>query len=422
MSDFQVQSIGDLMQSSEIAKRMMGVITKPDRVLSQDDSLEMIALASNQGLQLGLGWHIIKNLSHEEADRSPKHRDSEEHTFFASGVWSQLPASDLGVKSLRGKLCQRLFETIRRDLPDLIMEMEDQLAATRRSIEQLGRVRENAKDCLWYLAEVKRSMGQITSAASDGIYDDPNLAKFFGKGDFTKLRNLITVRSDSFNRSIRSTGKTFVVRTVTDFKNVTADVMPYTSIAPVFRPPYFSPELRVGDGPYRITVDAYCKILSAAMTQNRGKNLPGLPNYRDIQSVFRSQSIRWHRLAKSHVEQCYDDTLEFMSEAIFYSAGKYTGTKLLEMYIRPSLEKRRASLMEKLEELLWPFTRCHPMTAHPEYVNMPSLLPDAPNSAQMDKRGSGTVWTHHARSKGFAVELLQAAHVLDRAEAYYEAG
>lgn len=34
--------------------------------------------------------------------------------------------------------------------------------------------------------------------------------------------------------------------------------------------------------------------------------------------------------------------------------------------------------------------------------------------------GLGTVWTQHARSQGFTFELLQAAHVLDRAEAYYE--
>lgn len=37
-SDFQVQSIGDLMRDPEVAQRMMGVITKPDGVLSNDDS------------------------------------------------------------------------------------------------------------------------------------------------------------------------------------------------------------------------------------------------------------------------------------------------------------------------------------------------------------------------------------------------
>jgi hypothetical protein len=397
---------------------MMGVITRPDGAISKDDSLKMIELAYNKDPQLGLGWHVVRNLTHEEADRSPEHRDNEEHNFFTSSVWSRLPAKDLGIENLREKLCQRLFESIKRDLPDLVNEMGDQLATTRRSIEQLGRVRKNAKDCLWYLGEIKRSMHQITSAASDGIYDDPNISGFFGKGNFTKLRNLITMRSDEFNRSIRNTGKTFVVmQDVADFGH-TADIAVFKSAVPVFQPPYYTS--RPDEGPYSISVDSYCDSLSAAMTQNRGKNLPDLPNYRDIQAVFRSQSIRWHSLATSHVEQCYDDTLTFMSGAILHVAGTYTSSRLLEEYIRPSLEQRRVSLIEKLDELLWPFTQCHPMTAHPEYVSMPRLLLGASNASHTDANEVGTAWTRYAQSKRFTIDHLHAAHVLDRAEAYYE--
>lgn len=189
----------------------MGVITKPDGALSQDDALKMVDLASNEDLKLGLGWHVVRNLSHEEPDRSPKYRDSEERKFFVTGVWSRLPSKDLGIESLRQKLCQRLFESIKRDLPQLIDEMTSQLATTRRDIEHLGRVRKNAKDCLWYLSEIKSSMHRLASAASEGVYDDPKISAFFGKGDFKKLRNLITIRSDLFNRQIRGTGKTYAV-------------------------------------------------------------------------------------------------------------------------------------------------------------------------------------------------------------------
>jgi hypothetical protein len=407
------------MRHSEVAQRMMGVITKPDGVLSQDDSLKMIELACNQDLQLGLGWHVVRNLSHEATDRSPKHRDQEEHKFFASSVWSRLPAKDLGIESLRQKLCQRLFESIKRDLPLLINEMSDQLATTRRSIEQLGRVRKNAKDCLWYLGEIKRSMYQLTSAASDGIYDDPNIAVFFGKGDFTKLRNLITMRSDHFNRTIRGTGKTFTVKANGFFEIKPAtDFAALKATTPTFQPPYYSS--RPDEGPCQIAVDSYCELLSAAMTQNRGKNLPDIPNYRDIQAVFRSQSIRWHSLATAHVELCYDDTLRFMSEATLHVAGRHTSSRLLEEYIRPSLERRRASLIEKLDELLWPFTQCHPMTAHPEYMAMPRLLLGPKDENQKGAPEAGTDWTSYAQRNRFSIDHLHAAHVLDRAEAYYE--
>lgn len=417
-SDFQVQSIGDFMRTSEIATRMMGVITKPDGVLTHDDRLRMIDLACNQDLELGLGWHAVRNLDHEAADRSPENRDWEEKNFFRNSVWSRLPKKDLGIRSLRQKLCQYLFECIKRELPHLIKEMTDQLISTRRSLDQLGRVRKNAKDCLWYLGEITRNMHQLLSAASDGIYDDPKLTDFFSKGEFTKLRNLITVRSDTFNHAIRSIGKTFCVTPNGSEKESVAQVTTSISMAPVFQPPYYS--LRPDEGPYVIGLNTYCELLSTAMAQNRGKNLPDIPNYRDIQAVFRSQSIRWNSLATEHVELCFEDVLKFMSEAILHVAGKHTSSRLLERYIRPSLETRRAALIEKLDELLWPFTRCHPMTAHPEYVSMPRLLSAPSEVAQFSADAGGTEWTRNAMRNRFAVELLHAAHVLDRAEAYYE--
>jgi hypothetical protein len=67
------------------------------------------------------------------------------------------------IKCLKQKLCQRLFESIKRDLPVLMQEMNNQLKITRRSIDQLGSVRKTAKDCLWQIAEIRRSMHQLAS-------------------------------------------------------------------------------------------------------------------------------------------------------------------------------------------------------------------------------------------------------------------
>jgi hypothetical protein len=203
--------------------------------------------------------------------------------------------------------------------------MTSQLVATRRNIDQLGRVRKNAKDCLWYLSEIKSSRHQLASAAFEGVYDDPNISAFFGKGDFTKLRNLITITSDLFDREIRGTGKTYAVSPDTSENE---DMDDYDSPEPVFQPPYYSS--RHDEGPFNITVQAYCSALSMAMKQNKGKNLPDLLNFRDIQAVFRSQSIRWHGLARTYVESCFADTLTFMSEAILHVADPYTSSRLLE--------------------------------------------------------------------------------------------
>lgn len=362
---------------------------------------------------------MVRNLSHEEKDRTPEHRDQEERRFFTSSVWSRLPGKDLGIESLRQKLCQRLFESIKRDLPVLIQEMENQLTTTHRSIEQLGSVRKTAKDCLWCLAEIKRSMYQLASSASDGIYDDPSISEFFAKGDFTKLRNSITNRNHIFNQKIRSTGNTFIVLQDIELTEPMTGVAAFKSVEPVFQPPYYAS--RHDEGPYNLTVDSYCNIFSSAMTQNRGKNLPDLPNFRDIKAVFRSQSIRWNSLAKAHIESCYDDTFRFMSEAVLHVAGEYTSSRLLEKYVRPALESRRATLVDKLDELLWPYTKCHPITAHPEYISMQRLLLEPGDTGKVNANEPGTMWLRHAQMHRFSTGNLHAAHVLDRAEAYYEA-
>ena len=77
-------------------------------------------------------------------------------------------------------------------------------------------------------------------------------------------------------------------------------------------------------------------------------------------------------------------------------------------------------LVEKLDELLWPFAQCHPITARPEYTTMPRLLLDSTDRRQTEKNDSATMWSRHAQGYRFTVDHMHAAHVLDRAEAYYE--
>lgn len=156
------------------------------------------------------------------------------------------------------------------------------------------------------------------------------------------------------------------------------------------------------------------------MKRNKGRNLRGLADSRDVQAVFRSQSIRWGSLAKAHVESCYDATFKFMSEAILHVAGEYTGSRLLDNYIRPALETRRVALLGKLEELLWPYTTCQPITSHPEYISMTRLLLESSGTGQKKWYESGTIWSRHAQLHRFSVDHTHAAHALDCAEAYYE--
>lgn len=207
-SDFQEQAVDDLMRSPKISQRMMGVITKPGGALSPN----VIDLVQNHKRRLGFGWHVVRNFSHEVEDRTSKHMDIEEQDFFTLGVWSRLPTKDLGIESLKQKLCNRLFESTKWDIPVLISEMDEQLMATRRSIDQLDDARIIAESRLLYLSEIRRDMDQLVSSASDGFHDHPSHSDFFARGDLTRLRNSISNRNEDFDQRIRSTGKTYIIQ------------------------------------------------------------------------------------------------------------------------------------------------------------------------------------------------------------------
>lgn len=128
MWDSELQLVRDLINSPfAIQKRTLGVITKPEGALEKEDVQRMVGLMSNNDLQLGNGWHVVKNLDHKTKDRSLENRNLQEASFFKSGRWSGLPSSDTGIDSLRQKLHRCLFESIDREMPSLLEDMTQQL-------------------------------------------------------------------------------------------------------------------------------------------------------------------------------------------------------------------------------------------------------------------------------------------------------
>ena len=90
-TDLENQASIKLIRDMGDAKdRTLGIITNPDRIEGIDETREVVSLARNEKLRLGLGWHLLKNLSHEALDRSANSRDEEERKFFGSGTWLDL--------------------------------------------------------------------------------------------------------------------------------------------------------------------------------------------------------------------------------------------------------------------------------------------------------------------------------------------
>ena len=104
--------------------RTLGIITKPDTLPRTSESeTSFVSIARNEDAIFRLGWHVLRNRDYETRDCSLKERNEREADFFSHGIWTSLPASSLGVETLKPRLSAVLKEQILSELPSLIHDV-----------------------------------------------------------------------------------------------------------------------------------------------------------------------------------------------------------------------------------------------------------------------------------------------------------
>ena len=211
-NDTDNQEIFGLMQQSSLRDKTLGVITKPDRLAPGSDLEKIVIdLAKNKTTPLRLGWHVLKNLPHEERHRSPDQRDGSEREFFSENAWSQLKRSDVGIENLRKKLSAQLFRSISADLPDLITEMRGKLRHCQATVDRLGPGRESVAEQRIYLSNVLNKLQRLIEGAVNGDYEKTEFGSFFDGAQKKGLRDRITNESIMFASKMRVFGRQFHV-------------------------------------------------------------------------------------------------------------------------------------------------------------------------------------------------------------------
>lgn len=160
-------------------ERTLGIITKPDLTgpESQDERKGLQLIRGQESKhKLKLGWHVLRNRPEGQERTAADDRDSEEEKFFQSGAWSTIIPTSRGITPLRKKLSKVLLQHIQRTLPGLIEEIESNLSARQRAIEQLGRPRSEPDELRTYLLEIADRFQRLAHDGIDGRYGD----EFFG--------------------------------------------------------------------------------------------------------------------------------------------------------------------------------------------------------------------------------------------------
>ncbi len=322
--------------------RTLGIVTKPDTLsVGSESEAAFVDLAKNEDVTFRLGWHVLKNRSYETRDISTEERNAAEAEFFSAGVWKDLPRSMVGITLLQARLSKVLLNQIKAELPTLVEDIENGVADATKHLEKLGEKRVTADEQRLFLLRIGQSFQALVKAAVDGIYVDP----FFGElssdqGDSKRLRAVVQNMNVDFAEMMRTQGQRR--RIVDQKRSATKDGRQRSSKS--------------------ITRDEYESEIVDLLKRNRGKELPGMFNPLIVGELFHHQSQPWEGKARLHIKNICDAVEIFLEQTLAHLADENTASNLLHDVIGPLTHERAKEINLKLDEILIPFTRGHPIT------------------------------------------------------------
>lgn len=152
--------------------RTLGIITKPDALPPGSKSEKSyISLARNEEVKLSLGWHVVKNVDSAIKQNDQDQRDHQETRFFQESNFNCLPFHIVGIQFLRARLSKVLFGQIRKELPRLVEDIENQISSAKILEKRLGPSRTEVQEQRLFLVSLSESFHAICRDAVRGDYD-----------------------------------------------------------------------------------------------------------------------------------------------------------------------------------------------------------------------------------------------------------
>lgn len=315
--------------------RTLGLITKPDTLDEGSDSERFyVELAQNKDVKFRLGWHVLRNRDYAARHSTLHERNSEEEKFFASGIWTSLHPTQVGVHSLKPRLSKILKDQILMQLPDVLAQIQTGIQDCCQRLDVLGVSRTSLQEQKRYLLHVSQSFSNMVKAAADGLYSDP----FFGDAS-TDI---------GYRRRLRAV----LQNTLTDF----AEIMRKEGHT------YAIVDERSANHPRQIARAEYVAQVKTLLKRSRGRELPGTFDPLIIGQLFHEQRKPWINLVNDAVDKVVQAVHFVVQSALSQFSNLSTLDALLRHFIYPGLEGLTKELRAKVEELLKPHETGHPIT------------------------------------------------------------
>ena len=324
--------------------RTLGIITKPDTLSAGSESEAAYTnLARNREVEFRLGWHVLRNRDYETRNTTLHARDAAEEQFFSHGIWQDFPRQSVGIASLRLRLSKVLLQQIRSELPALVTELEATVDEVQESLVKMGDSRTTVDDQRLFLLHISQSFQSLVKAAVDGTYGHI----FFGdtrtaEGYSKRFRAVVQNLNLDFAETMRIRGNR---RKIVDHNNLPVREVP---------PSNQEPDV--------IDRGRFLDEITRLLKRSRGRELPGMFNPLIIGDLFHEQSAPWMSLIRRHLNGVWEAARAFLELVISYLADEHTAEVLLREVIDSLMNERAHEMEEKLQELLAPHQKGHPIT------------------------------------------------------------
>ncbi|KAI0405870.1 P-loop containing nucleoside triphosphate hydrolase protein [Xylaria palmicola] len=337
-SDFALQQVTRHARALDPeGVRTLGLITKPDTLDTGSDSERFyVELAQNKDVKFRLGWHVLRNRSYVTREASAHERDQVEAEFFSTGAWTALDGSQLGVANLRVRLSNVLHDQIVTQLPSVLQNVETGINECENKLSKLGAARGTMAEQRRHLLTISAAFSRLMKASVDGTYTDP----FFFDTD----------ASSRYSKRLRAV----VQNTLVDF----AEDMSTKGHAKIITEGVLPPKA----GPRYISRLEYIKEVKSIMREGRGRELPGSYNPLIVGELFGKQCKPWGGLV-DNLGNCLLQSAHITISAVLdHVADEETATGIIHRIVMPSMETVKEALTDKLEEILHPHLKGHPIT------------------------------------------------------------
>lgn len=422
-TDYHLQEVLNIAEKYDPHReRTLGVITQPD-ILEADSEEEeaWLQFIMNKKIRLQLGWHALRNRNFETREVSHEERDQQERDFFNKGKWSSIPRSCVGIDSLRNRLSNVLFKHIRRNIPDLIDDIDEKILDRQQRLGRLGAPRSTLQQQKGFLLSICSNFERITDQALNGMYRD----SFFAEPDpnskdedFRRLRAIVRELNEHFAEAMELRGCRRAVYGETSR-----------------RPPPFKLD---NNNPYLagwaiawITQSGLEEEVREQARKKRGVELPGSANQLLVGDLFRDQSKPWEEIARFHLLTVWDSVRYFVSMVLRHLTDEHTSSLLAVTIVEPELNKMKERLLEKLTELTSYAKRGHPLPIGKSFL---TRIQNLKNARQLRKLKVSLGILVPDTEKAFGVKDLQravdnldidgdefgATEIIDEMQAYYD--